>query len=178
MKLLLGMHEINDGRITIDGYDIRRINVVHLRDEVNYINQRTTLFNDTVLNNIKYGNKKSDQEVIDVINQYKLMSIYQNLPDGLYTIAGVNGTNLSLGMQKVTMLLRGLLKQGKIVILDEPLAGLDAETRKRVLEMIQSLCKNKTLIVITHDPEIIPYMDNVYDMNEINESQSKYNNES
>jgi ABC-type transport system involved in cytochrome bd biosynthesis fused ATPase/permease subunit len=68
-------------------------------------------------------------------------------------------------MQKVVMLLRGLYKPSKIVILDEPLAGLDASTRKNMMRFIVDMCDEKTLIVITHDQEIIPLMDRVVNLN-------------
>ena len=96
-----------------------------------------------------------------VLQKYKLDSVYSKLREGVYTNAGVHGGNLSLGMQKVTILLRGLFRKSKIVVLDEPLAGLDANTRVKIMNLIKDRCQNKTLIVITHDKEIIPYMDRV-----------------
>ena len=68
-------------------------------------------------------------------------------------------------MQKVTIILRGILKQGKIIIFDEPLAGLDSTTRGKVMKLMQEECKNKTMIVITHDKEILPYMDQIINLN-------------
>jgi ABC-type transport system involved in cytochrome bd biosynthesis fused ATPase/permease subunit len=70
-------------------------------------------------------------------------------------------------MQKVTLLMRGILKPGKIMILDEPLAGLDGDTRRKVMDMILAETKGKTLIVITHDKEILPSMDRVVDINKL-----------
>ena len=83
--------------------------------------------------------------------------------------AGPRGTNLSLGMQKVTIVTRGILKASKILIFDEPLAGLDKVTREKVIKMIVNETKNKTLIVITHDKEIIPHLEKVIDLNSINQ---------
>ena len=70
-------------------------------------------------------------------------------------------------MQKVTMLMRGIMKPSKIVILDEPLAGLDVNTKSRVINLILNECKNKTVIIITHDHEIVPYLDDVIDLNQL-----------
>ena len=67
--------------------------------------------------------------------------------------------NLSHGMQKVTIILRGLLKPSSVIILDEPLAGLDSNTRQKVLRLIMDYTENKTTVVITHDKEILPFMD-------------------
>lgn len=162
MKLLLGMYPIESGSIIIDGVDISTIDENYLRKEVNYVNQRTALFNDTVLNNIKYGHENlSTEEVLELLNHYQLDTVYSKLKEGVNTNAGVHGGNLSLGMQKVTMLLRGLFRDSKIIILDEPLAGLDANTRTKIMNVIKDKCNGKTLIVITHDKEIIPHMDRV-----------------
>ena len=170
MKLLSGMYTPTSGLLQIDGHSVHTIDLQHLRRQIIYINQRTQLFNMSILKNIQYGNKVSAKEVGDLLKQYKLDTVYAKLPQGIYTNAGVNGSSLSLGMQKVTMLMRGLLRNGKVVILDEPLAGLDASTRVKVMRIIKDTCSGKTTLVITHDKEIIPYMDRVVNISEINKS--------
>ena len=82
----------------------------------------------------------------------------------------MNGNNLSLGMQKITIILRGIFKRVScnVFIFDEPLAGLDQFSRRNVIKLILGECKDKTLIIITHDPEIIPYMDKSVLMKDIN----------
>ena len=85
---------------------------------------------------------------------------------GLNSICGPNGSNLSLGMQKVIIIMRGILKSnGKIYVFDEPLAGLDMNTRKKIIKLILDKTSGKTLIIITHDVEIIPYLDRTIDLN-------------
>lgn len=98
---------------------------------------------------------------------YKPDTVFSDLPGGVNASAGLGGGNLSGGMQKITILMRGLLKKGNIVILDEPLAGLDKTSISKVIDMIMSEMKGKTLIVITHDNTILPYMDRVVDINNI-----------
>jgi ABC-type multidrug transport system fused ATPase/permease subunit len=170
MKLLVGMYPISSGSITIDNTDIQEIDLRYLRDQTNYVNQRTMLFNDTILSNIRYGHANlTDERILSVLRNYQLDVVFSKLNDGVHTIAGVHGGNLSLGMQKVTMLMRGLFRTAKIVVLDEPLAGLDSQTRGKVMRLIKDVCKDKTLIVITHDREIIPYMDRVENINELNQ---------
>ena len=170
MKLLSGMYTPTSGLLRIDGHAVHTIDLQHLRRRIIYINQRTQLFNMSILKNIQYGNKVSAKEVGDLLKQYKLDTVYAKLPQGIYTNAGVNGSSLSLGMQKVTMLMRGLLRNGTVVVLDEPLAGLDASTRVKVMRIIKDKCSGKTTLVITHDKEIIPYMDRVVNISEINKS--------
>ena len=166
MKMLVQIHRPENGSILIDGVNIMTADVEYIRDQITYINQRTQLFNKSVSDNILYGNNDiTKEQLAGLINKYDLKSVYSKLQNGIHTSAGVNGNNLSLGMQKVTILLRGILKQGKIIIFDEPLAGLDSTTRSKVMKMMQQECKNKTMIVITHDKEILPYMDQIINLN-------------
>ncbi len=167
MKLLIDLHDVNDGKILLDNTNIKNIDTTYLRSNIIYINQRTVLFNRTILDNMIYGTNKNKHQVINLLNKYDLMVIFNKLPNSIYTDAGVNGNNLSLGMQKVTMIIRGVLKDGLIYAFDEPLTSLDGKSRKKVIKMLMSELKDKTLIVITHDKEIIPYMDKTLKMNEL-----------
>ena len=165
MKLLCGLYKPTGGRVLIDGTSLHKIPTQYLRQKIVYINQRTHLFNTSLLKNIQYGNRTSAANIQQLLHKYKLHTVFAKLPRGVHTNVGVNGSNLSLGMQKVVMILRGLLRRdGQIFILDEPLAGLDAHTRKKVIRLIRNACRGKTCIVITHDKEILPYMDRVVDM--------------
>ena len=137
MKMLIGLYKPEEGEIKIDGVNIQDMDFQYLRDNVNYINQKTNLFDETVLYNMLYGNDHvSEEELLKKLEQYKLMDVFSDLPDGVYANAGIHGGNLSGGMQKITLLMRGILKPGKITILDEPLAGLDSGTRMKVMDMI------------------------------------------
>lgn len=167
MKMLVGLYKPEDGVITIDGNDINTLNVDYLRENVNYVNQNTKLFEETVLYNMKYGNDIAEDKIIEKLKKYKLDSVFDDLPDGVNANAGLNGGNLSGGMQKITILMRGILKKGNIIVLDEPLAGLDKNTISRVIEMILQETADKTLIVITHDQAILPHLDRVVDINSL-----------
>lgn len=167
MKLLIDLHDINEGKILVDDINIKNIDTTYLRKNIIYINQRTTLFNRSILENMGYGTNKNNHHIITLLEKYDLMTIYNKLPKGIYTQAGVNGNNLSMGMQKVTMIVRGVLKDGLIYAFDEPLTSLDSKTRKKVIKMLMDELKNKTLIIITHDKEILPYMNRTLYMNKI-----------
>ena len=167
MKMLVGLYKPEEGKILIDGVDTNKMDLEYLRTEVNYLNQKTQLFEESILYNMKYGNNKSEKEIKDKLKQYGLLEVFSDLPDGVEASAGLNGGNLSGGMQKVTILMRGILKPGRIVILDEPLAGLDKNTISKVINMIMKETKGKTVIVITHDNAILPYMDNVMNINDL-----------
>ena len=110
-----------------------------------------------------------DSKIKKILKKYDLLTIYDKLENKLRTKAGPRGTNLSLGMQKVTITLRGILKKSKVIIFDEPLAGLDQLTREKIIKLIMNETKDKTVIIITHDKEILPYMDKTINLQEIND---------
>jgi len=168
-KLLLKLHEYK-GNIFIDNKNIKDISNEELRKKVIYINQRTVLFEKSVLDNINYGNNIDKTKIINILNKYDLTLIFNNLPNGINEIVRVNGGNLSLGMQKIILLVRGILKSrySNVIIIDEPLASLDQNTVKKVLKMIKEECNNKTLLIITHDKEIFPIVNKIIDLNSIN----------
>lgn len=114
---------------------------------------------ENINNHNQVDEQKEDKKIEEILLKYDLLSIYDNLENGLRSKAGPKGTNLSLGMQKITILMRGLMRDSQILIFDEPLAGLDQKTRQKVIQMIVEETKNKTVLVITHDPEILPYLD-------------------
>lgn len=169
VKMLIKLHEPKEGHIEIDNQKISGLSKTSLRKYVNYVNQKTNLFDDTLMFNLKYGNDRPDEEIIRILKKYKLDEVFSELSDGYNTNVGINGGNLSLGMQKVTTIIRGIGKECGVIIFDEPLAGLDKNTRAKVMKLIVNECKTKTVIVITHDQEILPYMDRVINLNELQE---------
>jgi len=150
MKLLLNLYTLESGSIYLDGINLKEINIDDIRKNINYNNQKTNLFNDTILNNMKYGNNATDEQIIKLLYTYDLMSIFDRI-DLHSTLVEKNGSNISLGMQKVIFLIRGILKDCKVFIFDEPFSGIDKNTRLNVLKMIDKETKGKTVIVITHD---------------------------
>ena len=160
MKILLSLYQPTNGTIYIGNIDIKNIDINYLRSRINYVNQRTLLFSKSVIDNMRYGNDKTEKEIISLLNKYDLLNVFSKLNNGIYSNSGVDGNNLSLGMQKIVIIVRAILKvnDNLIIIFDEPLAGLDQLTRKKVMKLIMSECKNKTIIIITHDKEILPYM--------------------
>lgn len=166
-KLLLQFYQPEKGKILIDNSPIENYESDFLRQNITYVNQKTQLFNKNIMSNIQFGNDSSDQQVKELISKYQL-DIFNNLSHDVYSEAGVEGANLSLGMQKIVIILRGILRPGKIIIFDEPLAGLDAKTRKKVIRLIKDTCQDKTVIIVTHDQEIIPYVDKVVKLHQVN----------
>ena len=172
MKLLLNFYSPENGRILLDNLDLKDIDPVSVRKNINYINQRTLLIKDTIMNNIKYGNDKTDDEVVQILKKYNLLKIFnppeKNPESCLQNMVEKGGINISMGMQKVIFLVRGILREGVVFIFDEPLTSIDANTRNSVLNMIRDKTADKTLIIITHDMEVAKIVDNVVDINKLN----------
>lgn len=168
-KLLLKLHKYS-GNIYINNIDIQHINTNYLRSKIIYINQKTDMIDTNILDNMNYGNNIDEKYIIQLLKKYELDIIFSGLKKGIYENVEFNGSNLSLGMQKVIILIRGILKVkiGNIIIFDEPLAGLDNKTRQKIIKLIINECKNKTVIIVTHDKEILPYMDKVINIEKIN----------
>ena len=161
MKLVLGLYRPTKGTIKISGTDVRDISLKEVRSKVAYINQRTTLMDESILNNIQFGNNATKEEILALLKKYELSTIFSDI-GGIESNAGVNGGNLSLGMQKVVILLRGILRQGALIyLIDEPLSGLDTASRTKVTKMIQEKLEGKTIVYVTHNEEIFEYVDRV-----------------
>lgn len=175
MKLLLNFYSPEKGKILLDNIDLKNIDPVSVRNNINYINQRTLLIKDTIMNNIKYGNDKSDDDVVEILKRYDLLKIFnppENKPEScLQNMVEKGGNNISMGMQKVIFLVRGILRDGVVFIFDEPLTSIDANTRNSVLNMIRDKTTDKTLIIITHDMEVAKIVDKVVDINKLNQKE-------
>jgi ABC-type multidrug transport system fused ATPase/permease subunit len=168
MKMVAGLYVPEDGSIHIDNLDVKHADLEYLRDNVNYFNQRTTLFNETIIYNMLYGNPDATEEqAMDILEKYDLLKVFADLPDGIQSNSGVQGGNLSGGMQRVTMMMRGILKPCKIMVMDEPTSGLDADTTKNVADMIFKEAEGKTLIIVTHSQVIKGMCNKVYDVSSL-----------
>ena len=165
MKLILGFYSTYDGLITIDGQDVKTLNRDDLRRNIYYINQRTVLVNDTLVNNIKYGTPYSDNDVLEFLRTYKLTPVFEQEGDWLHRPIEINGSNLSMGMQKVIFLVRGMLHKAPMYLIDEPFTSIDANTRQLVLRMIKEETRGKTTIIITHDKDgLESIFDSIYEL--------------
>jgi ABC-type multidrug transport system fused ATPase/permease subunit len=151
IKLIMGYYPVSNNTIFIDGADINNYNLESIRLQITYINQNTKLFNDTIFNNIKYGNSLSTEYINSLIKQFNLTTVFDNLQDGFNTNVGVNGDKLSGGQKQIIQLLRAFGKKSKIIILDEPTASVDPITKEIIIQIIKYLSVNSTLIIITHD---------------------------
>ena len=151
------------GNIKIDGQDISEINLASLRKEISIVDQNTTLFDDTVMNNIKYAKPDAtDDEVFKAANSAMCKEFIDNLEDGYQTMIGENGVKLSGGEKQRLSIARAFLKKSKIILLDEATASLDSETEDKIQKALNELTQNKTTIVIAHRLSTILNSDNIY----------------
>jgi subfamily B ATP-binding cassette protein MsbA len=154
-----------NGSIKIDDQDLAEINLASLRQEISIVDQNTTLFDDTVFNNIKYA--KPDASKDEIFNAAKLSmseEFITNLENGFETKIGENGVRLSGGEKQRLSIARAFLKKSKIILLDEATSSLDTETEEKIQKAIDELTYNKTTIVIAHRLSTILNSDKIYVM--------------
>lgn len=162
MNLINKIYRPIYGKIIINNIDINHIDTNILRENIYYCNQKTTLFDKSIIYNMQYGNNFSSAYIISLLKKYDLLKNFKFLPQKLNTMCGINGSNLSLGMQKIIMVIRGILKKNhQIIIFDEPLTSLDKLTKINITKMILEECIGKTIIIITHDDYILPFANKI-----------------
>jgi subfamily B ATP-binding cassette protein MsbA len=151
VNLLPRFYDVVEGRILVDGHDIRKVTLKSLRDQIGLVTQQTILFNDTIRNNIAYGNLKcSDREVVEAAKAANAHPFIQRLPQGYETIIGEQGVRLSGGERQRVSIARALLKNAPILILDEATSSLDSDSETEVQRALDELMKGRTVLVIAH----------------------------
>ena len=151
VNLLPRFYDVEKGQIHIDGYDIRKVKLNSLRNQIALVTQQTILFNDTVRNNIAYGSLNcSDQEIIGAAKAANAHDFIQKLPQGYETIIGEQGVKLSGGERQRLSIARALLKNAPILILDEATSSLDSDSETEVQNALERLMKGRTVFVIAH----------------------------
>ncbi len=150
-NLLCRFYDLDEGRILIDGVDLRKIKLRNLRKIISYIPQETYLFPGTVMDNIKMGKPDStDREVINISEALGIHGFIERLPNGYYTDAGEAGKKLSTGEKQLIAIARAMLRKPAIVILDEALSSVDVGTEEMIKDAIKKLIEGRTSIIIAH----------------------------
>ena len=150
-SLLLRFYIASKGSVCIDGKDIRDYKLSQLRQQFAYVSQQVVLFNDTIANNIAYGRPDASREQIEEAARCAhVLEFVQNLPEGLDTQVGENGSALSGGQRQRLAIARALLCDAPILILDEATSALDTESERHIQDALSYLQQNRTCIVIAH----------------------------
>ena len=163
LNLIPRFYDVNSGDIIIDNQSIYKSTISSLRKNISLVSQDTTLFDDTIKNNIAYADLNATQEEIEEAAKNSYASEFiEKLPNKYETIIGENGTRLSGGEKQRLSIARAMLKKSQIILLDEATSSLDAETESKIQEAINFLTKNKTTIVIAHRLSTILSSDKIY----------------
>ncbi len=163
LNLIPRIYDAHSGEITIDDQSIYKSSIKSLRKEVSMVSQETTLFDDTIKNNIKYANENAtDEEVYEVAKLSNCDEFIKNLPNKFETLIGEDGFRLSGGEKQRLSIARAMMKKSSIILLDEATSSLDSETESKIQEALKILTKNKTTIVIAHRLSTILNSNNIY----------------
>ena len=163
LNLIPRFYDAKSGDIIIDDQSIYGSTIESLRSEISMVSQETTLFDDTIKNNIKYGRQEAtDEEVFKVAKLSYCDEFINNLPNKFDTLIGENGVRLSGGEKQRLSIARAMMKKSSIILLDEATSSLDSETESKIQDALNILTKNKTTIVIAHRLSTILNSNNIY----------------
>ena len=160
VNLLPRFYDISKGTITIDDTNIENYSLASLRKNISVVTQEVTLFNDSIINNISYGDHTSE-DIDKAVSAAHLEEFIAKLPNGLETIVGDQGILLSGGQRQRIAIARALLKNTTILILDEATSSLDTESEKYIQKALENLMKNRTTLVIAHRLSTIEKADRI-----------------
>ena len=162
-SLLPRFYDVTDGRITIDGHDVRGLTLKSLRSQIGIVQQDVYLFCGTIRENISYGKPDATaDEIIEAAKKANIHDFIEELPDGYDTFIGERGTRLSGGQKQRISIARVFLKNPPILILDEATSALDNESERYIQESLEELAKDRTTITIAHRLSTIRNADEIY----------------
>jgi subfamily B ATP-binding cassette protein MsbA len=163
LNLIPRFYQASKGEITIDNQPINSVTLESLRDKISLVSQETTLFDDTILNNIKYANENAtSDEIYEVAKLSNAHEFINKLPNKYDTLIGENGLRLSGGEKQRISIARAMIKKSPIILLDEATSSLDSETEAKIQEALNTLTRNKTTIVIAHRLSTVLNSNNIY----------------
>ena len=163
LNLIPRFYDTESGDILIDNQSIYKTKIKSLRNNISLVSQETTLFDDTIKNNIKYAKEDaSDDEIIKAAKLSHCDEFINQLPNKYETLIGENGVRLSGGEKQRISIARAMMKESPIILLDEATSSLDSETESKIQEALSILTKNKTTIVIAHRLSTILSSNNIY----------------
>ncbi|EEY44374.1 lipid A export ATP-binding/permease protein MsbA [Vibrio mimicus VM223] len=162
-NLFTRFYDVDSGSISLDGHDVRDYKLTNLRRHFALVSQNVHLFNDTIANNIAYAAEGvyTREQIEQAARQAHAMEFIENLPQGLDTVIGENGTSLSGGQRQRVAIARALLRDAPVLILDEATSALDTESERAIQAALNELQKNKTVLVIAHRLSTIEQADEI-----------------
>jgi len=165
--LLLRFYDVTSGRILIDGIDIKELDLYNLRKRFGYVPQNVFLFSDSIENNIKFGNQDAGTEDVEInAERAAIKEDIKELENGFKTEIGERGVTLSGGQKQRLSIARALIKNPDIIILDDCLSALDANTEHKILQYLDETLADKTAIIITHRISTLMQFDKIIVLDE------------
>lgn len=162
LKILAGLKNYK-GEVYVDQYNFKDLHYDSITNNIIYISQHPKLFNRTIFENISYGTKYSKEEILNIMKNLGIKKFFDRFEKGIYSNVGKEGGKLSGGQKQIVALIRAIIHQKKIILLDEPTSSLDSETKSIFTDLIQSI-KDKTIIVVTHDKTIYDLFDDIIEL--------------
>jgi len=167
ISLLMRFYDYENGKISLDGHDIKEYQLDQLRRQIALVSQGVTLFNDTIYSNIAYGalSDKSQEEVHAAVKAAHAWEFIEQMPQGIDTIIGDDGVMLSGGQRQRLAIARAILKDAPILILDEATSALDTESERYIQQALETLMRNRTSFVVAHRLSTIEKADSILVLN-------------
>jgi ATP-binding cassette, subfamily B, bacterial MsbA len=167
MNLLPRFWDVQSGAIRVDGHDVRDVQVRTLRSQIGMVIQETTLFHDTVANNIAYGTRHAGRDsIVAAAKKSYAHQFIMNLPDGYDTVLGEIGTGLSGGQRQRLALARAMLRDPAILILDEATSAVDIQDEALIRKAIEEFSRSRTTFLITHSLGALSFADRIVLLND------------
>ena len=156
LKLILRTYDPDEGRVTIDGQDVRHVGLKSLREQMGFVPQDTILFDESIMYNLRYGDlEASEPDALQMAGLVGLNVTASRMPDGYYARVGERGLSLSGGERQRVAIARALLKDPPLMLYDEPTSALDSITEKSVEEVLHRSEKNRTSLVVAHKLKLV-----------------------
>jgi ATP-binding cassette subfamily B protein len=149
--LLLRMYDTDKGMITLNGHNIKDLDIASLRRQISYVPQEVFLFSDTVVNNINFGSRNEESNSAELsAERASINEEIKMLPDGFDTMVGERGVTLSGGQKQRISIARALSKEADLLVFDDCLSAVDAKTEHRIASSLNQFLENRTALIITH----------------------------
>ncbi len=165
LNILLGFIEPDKGRILLNGQEVTSKNLIGLRTKIAYVGQDNFLFNRSIRDNLLYNTEntpENEKKIMEYLKLFSLEKMVNSLPDGIDHILGDNSSTISGGERQRLCIIRELMKEPDILILDECTSHLDSESERRIFDVVQELAANMIVIQVAHRPSALAYSDVVY----------------
>ena len=165
LKLLMRFWDVNEGSVSVDGEDVRKIPTRHLRDMESYVTQETHLFHDSIANNIAVGSPGASREaIIEAAKKASIHDFIMNLPKSYDTEVGELGDTLSGGEKQRIGIARAFLHDSPLILMDEPTSNLDSLNEGIILKSLREASEKKTVVLVSHRKSTMNIVDTVFEM--------------